>query len=380
MEDSGNLADLEAKIATLERSEFQLKMQVFYLHKKLSESSQNANEDEDLSVSSVNLMEDRSVDVLTLREDLDYAKRRIVDLESEVLQLQLLRDNEALEYQKLMQLQPSTDVTLLEDSRRREREVAKTIAEHDGALIAQLQSELATLQTQHDRDVTLVEDCTSRLADAMEQVEAKDLELLELRTSVADLTKKVGILTDTARQQEQLLSDVSLRQAAQLRSEATDAELEGNRIEIASLKEQLELQKTTNAIQTEALVQLRAVASEMGQFENDELSRLGAELGLCHVEKDRAQLAVQKLEHENLVLQRQLNALKGLSVDPVLVSALTTEATGGVASVSSFSADASDNVLATSTSAALVLKSRSNEGVVAPVPPQVDTRILENYR
>lgn len=322
-------------------------------------------------------MEDRSVDVLTLREDLDYAKRRIVDLESEVLQLQLLRDNEALEFQKLMQLQPSTDVALLEDSRRREREVAKTIAEHDGALITQLQSDLATLQTQHDRDVTLVEDCTSRLADAMEQVETKDLELLELRSSVADLTKKVGILTDTARQQEQLLSDVSLRQSMQLQSEATEAELESHRIEIASLKEQLELQKTTNSIQTEALVQLRAVASEMGQFENDELSRLGAELGQCHVDKDRAQLAVQKLEHENLVLQRQLNALKGLSVDPVLVSALATDATGGVASVSSFSADANDSVLAAS--AVAILKSRSNDGVVNQAP-QIDPRILDNYR
>jgi hypothetical protein len=374
MEDSGNLADLEAKIATLERSEFQLKMQVFYLHKKLSEGVQSAEDDEDQSVINVNILEDRSVDILALREDLEYSRRRIVDLESEVLQLQLLRDNEAIEFQKLMQMQPSTDVALLEDSRRREREVAKTIAEHDEALISQLQSDIATLQSQHVSDVALVEDCTSRLSAQIEKVDAKDTEIEELRCKLSDMTIKVGILTDTARQQEQLLSEVTSQQVSQAQSEIVHAELETLKIENSSLKDLLERQKTTTAIQAEALVQLRKVASEMGQFENGELSRLGAELSQCHDEKEAAQLTTQKLQHENLVLQKQLNDLKGLNgieLDSVPASLVSST------SVVPIPSNSGNNAF---TPAAYSLgESASSEVSVVDVP-KVDPKILDNYR
>lgn len=369
MEDSGSLEDLLAKIAKLERNEFQLKMEIFYLHKKLADGTQSLEENEDQSLSSFNVMDDRSIDFLALREDLELSKQKITELESEVLQLQLLRENEGLEYQRLLQMQPSVDIAMLEESRRREREVAKSVAEHDGAVIAQLQSDLATLQSQHESDVTLVEDCTARLAAQMELGEHKDNELTELRSSVAELTKRVAILTDTARQQEQLLSEVSIHQAVQSNNEALSVELESYRIENASLKDQLERQKATNSIQTEALMQLRTVATEMGKFENEEFTRLGAELSQCHSERESAQLAVQRLEHEKNVLQRQLNELKELH--PLGERLGTTSIITSAAVSPSAVVNIPDFVD--------VPKNHSVEAGVVDVP-SVDPRILDNYR
>eukprot|EP01032_Pedospumella_encystans_P026691 gene26691-30163_t len=371
MEDTGSLEDLLAKIAKLERNEFQLKMEVFYLHKKLADAH-SVEENEDQSIASFN-MDDRSIDFLALREDMEVSRQRIVELESEVLQLQLLRENEGLEFQRLLQMQPSADIAMLEESRRREREVARSVAEHDGALIAQLQSDLATLQTQHESDVTLVEDCTARLAAQMELNASKDAELAESRNMVMELTKKVAILTDTARQQEQILSDVSIHQAIQSNNEAVSVELESYKIENASLKEQLERQKAANMIQTEALTQLRTVATEMGKFENEEFTRLGAELSQCHSDRETAQLAVQRLEHEKNVLQKQLNELKGLHPSNedqgVTSSTLTTSSTAATASPSAKQQD--NSVTATLTE---IARSRS------PEIPTVDPRILDNYR
>ena len=372
MEDTGSLEDLLAKIAKLERNEFQLKMEVFYLHKKLADGAHGVEENEDQSIASFN-MDDRSIDFLALREDMEVSRQRIVELESEVLQLQLLRENEGLEFQRLLQMQPSADIAMLEESRRREREVARSVAEHDGALIAQLQSDLATLQTQHESDVTLVEDCTARLAAQMELNASKDAELAESRNTVMELTKKVAILTDTARQQEQILSDVSIHQAIQSNNEAVSVELESYKIENASLKEQLERQKAANMIQTEALTQLRTVATEMGKFENEEFTRLGAELSQCHSDRETAQLAVQRLEHEKNVLQKQLNELKGLHP--------TNEdhgATSSTLATSSAAAAFSPSAIQQGNSVAATLTEIARS--YSPEIPSVDPRILDNYR
>eukprot|EP01039_Chlorochromonas_danica_P007429 gene7429-8216_t len=97
MKNSSNLNELEAKIATLERSNFDLKLQLHYLNKKYA----NATNNPDITGPEVNInvIEDRSADILGLREELDYAKKRILELESEILQIQLVRDKEKTEYQ-----------------------------------------------------------------------------------------------------------------------------------------------------------------------------------------------------------------------------------------------------------------------------------------
>jgi hypothetical protein len=297
---SDNLSEQEEKIASLERANFDLKMQVFYLNKKIADGAGAGDADQDIV--NLNVIEDRSVDILALREELEVAKRRIEELESELIQVQLIRDNEALEYQKLLQNQPSSDITLLEDSRRREREIAKTIAEHDAALISQLRQEIDSLQVQHERDVALVEDCTARLAKQMEVFELTSGDLARLREQNNELHSRVTVLTDTARQQEHLLTEVN--------SHRIDPQMHDLlRRENVQLKEQVERQKASLANQADALSKLGITASQ----ESHELIRLATELDVCCTARDEATLAQQKLKYENDVLRAQLYELKSIS-------------------------------------------------------------------
>ncbi|KAJ1405510.1 hypothetical protein B484DRAFT_404431, partial [Ochromonadaceae sp. CCMP2298] len=69
---------------------FSLKMQLFYLNKKIEGRTP---EEDDASTS---IVEDRSADILILREENEHLRRQAVDLESEILQLQLMRENDAV--------------------------------------------------------------------------------------------------------------------------------------------------------------------------------------------------------------------------------------------------------------------------------------------
>jgi hypothetical protein len=295
-----SLSDQEAKIASLERANFDLKMQVFYLNKKISDGAL-AESDPDQAAINVNLIEDRSVDIIGLRDELEFAKNRIEELESEVFQLQLIRDNEALEYQKLLQTQPSNDISLLEESRRRERDIAKTIAEHDAALISKLRLEVDSLQQQHERDSKLVEDCTERLTNQMEIQEVTNAELERLREANTELSDKVTVLTDTARQQERLLTEAT--------SSRIDPQVHDLlRKENTQLKEQVERQKTAIAHQAEALSKLSTASAE----ESQDMIRLATELDVCCTARDDAVLQSQRLKYENEVLRVQLHELKSI--------------------------------------------------------------------
>lgn len=296
-----NLSEQEEKIAALERANFDLKMQVFYLNKKIADGGGAV--DDGQNAVNINVIEDRSAEIMSLKEELVVARHRIEELQSELLQLQLIRDNEAIEYQKLLHNQPSSDITLLEDSRRREREIAKTIAEHDAALIAQLRQEADSLQVQHERDVKLVEDCTARLAKQMEVFEVTSAELGRIREENQELLNKVTVLTDTARRQEQLLAE------AQATNNRIDPQLHDLlRRENAQLKEQVERQKVSIANQAEALSKLGVSSSQ----ESQELIRLATELDVCCTARDEALLAQQKLKYENDVLRTQLYELKSI--------------------------------------------------------------------
>lgn len=302
MEDGGNLAEMGEKIAALERSEFDLKMQIFYLKQKLSEQQADGEQ----GVINVNMIEDRSVDILALRDDLEFSRQRIAELESEVLQLQLTRDNDALEYQKLMLAQPSADVALLEESRKREREIAKTLADHDTALIAKLQADIDSLQLQHEQDASLLEDCTARLAVQTEITQSKDAEIDRLQSEVAELSVKVSVLTDTARQQEQVLASA---EQAKIELSKLQLDLTASRQENVSLTDQITRQEGLMATQADSLAYLR---SEVARKENGELLRISAELSQALDERDEAVLNSQRVQYDNEVLRKQLGELRSI--------------------------------------------------------------------
>ena len=288
------LSDLQTKIESLERANFDLKMQVFYLNKKISDGVALSDETDQSNIN-VNLIEDRSADIIALREELDFSKRRTEELESELFQLQLLRDNEALEYQKMLQSQPSIDITILEESRRREREVAKTVAEHDAQLIAKLRNEIDSLEKQHDRDVKLVEDCTARLTSQMEQSEETNTEITNLREQNNELQNKISVLMETAKQQEQQLTNNNITE--QLKHENIQ------------LKEQIERQKISIANQTAALNKLGSESAN----ESDEIIRMSSELETCYIAKDNAIQQQERLKYENDVLRVQIYELKSVN-------------------------------------------------------------------
>lgn len=196
-----NLSEYEAKVAALERSNFDLKMQVYYLDKKYSDTKNNETID-----TTNTTLESSNFKILELEEETEYSKRKIVELESEILQLQLLRENDAQEYQKSSKLINANQFPILEESRKRERDVAKAVAEHDAALIAKLQSELENLQLEHKKDIELIDECTARLAQQMEIVKLKEDEITNLKKVNAEIVQNMDILSDTARHQELLLS------------------------------------------------------------------------------------------------------------------------------------------------------------------------------
>lgn len=173
---AANLNELESKISTLERANFDLKLQLHYLNKKhAGEVNPSASGPE----VNINVIEDRSIDVLSLREEVEYSKRRILELESELLQSQLARDKEKNEYAKALQVRPP-ESAVVEDNRRREREVAMAIAEHDALLIAKLRSELEASGRQRENDKKLID-------DLLTQVDGKDEEIGKLMVTVRDL-------------------------------------------------------------------------------------------------------------------------------------------------------------------------------------------------
>ena len=297
-----SLSEQEEKIATLERTNFDLKLQVYYLNRKIADGAAQHDIDPDQATVNLHLNEDINSDILTLKDDLELANRRIEELESELLQLQLLRDNEALEYQKLLQNQPSSDISLLEETRKRDHDVAKTIAEHDAQLINKLRLEIESMQHQHERDVKLVEDCTARLASQMEIFEATTGDMIRIREENAELLSKIAVLTDTARQQELLLSEASANRIDPKVHEVI-------RKENSQLKEQLEKQKASISNQSEMLRRLGSVAST----ESQEMIRLATELDVCYTARDDAILQQQKLQYENDVLRMQLHELKSIN-------------------------------------------------------------------
>ncbi|RYG94811.1 hypothetical protein EON65_56910, partial [archaeon] len=183
MKPAANINELETKIQTLERVNFDLKLQLHYLNKKYAGAvNPNATGPE----VNVHVLEDRSVDILSLREELEYAKKRILELESELLQVQLLRDRERSEYQKALQHRPPE---IMEENRRREREVSLAIAEHDAILIAKLRGELEGLGVEMESNKKLIE-------TLKDQLENKEIEVSSLQEAKKRLESEVDKLEE----------------------------------------------------------------------------------------------------------------------------------------------------------------------------------------
>ena len=347
MDESATVNEMENKISALERSNFDLKMQLFYLNKKYEGLVTDGDNPEDSML--VNVVEDKSSDVLALREEIEYYQRKVAELEANNLQLQLLRDNESLEYQKVLKLQPNENFAVLEEGRKREREVAKAVAEHDASLIKRLQAEIETLQAQRAGDKKLVDDCTAKLAAQVDATQDREASLAKMHAANLELKSQIDVLTDVARHQELLLSSqndiiTSTHYSSQGNAAnrggigATAAaaasaaahyplyaqqqplgaaaggpspayfpaeEVEGLRRENILLRDQLQKQSSAIMNQAEILSKLRVSTAGMSAMELSEAARLTGELDSCLAELEKTRQKCTRLEAENEALLRQ---------------------------------------------------------------------------
>lgn len=189
---NSNIKDMETKISSLERANFDLKLRLHYLNKKYVNNEGNEFDDG---------YENGQGDIATLREENEYSKRRIVDLESELLQLQLLRDREASEFQKALKLK-SPDIIQFEENRKREREVAQAIAEHDAALIAKLQEEVTNYQESTLQDKAVINTMNGEIAHLRSMLDEKEKQLNDYKERNKYLTTKNEELEDKVRRLE----------------------------------------------------------------------------------------------------------------------------------------------------------------------------------
>jgi DNA repair exonuclease SbcCD ATPase subunit len=190
---SGNLKDMETKINSLERANFDLKLKLHYLNKKYANAGENAPGPDDPS--NRMMMGDTQVDIIAIREENEYSKRRIIELESELLQLQLIRDREAAEFQKALKMK-APNHQQAEENRKREREVAMAIAEHDAALIKKLQEETSLLQKQREKDKELIDTLTNDLSRTKLLLDEREKEIEDLKTKNKDLQLKIELLKE----------------------------------------------------------------------------------------------------------------------------------------------------------------------------------------
>lgn len=308
MNSSGNsLNELEAKLSNLERANFDLKMQLYYLNKKYAEV-QSQSQDNDGSTS---IAEQIAPRLLAINLKDEYFKLRVVELESEIRNLQLLRESDNAEYQRTLHSKPHDSFAIIDESRRRERDAVKVIAEHDANLISKLRSEICKLESIHENDQRLLDELTSTLSQQIEQQESKDSELEVLRCTVAELKSKVVLLVDTAMHQEQVISGLQSSRSSPTRSLAMDsstvAELDALKQENASLRGQVERQNASILNQSEAINRLETSTSTILFCDEEEMKLLKQDLVRARNDKVQLQQLLRSSQKELEDLQ-QTNA------------------------------------------------------------------------
>lgn len=212
MRNESHLNELEDKVSTLERANFDLKMQLYYLNKKLSEQKSQHNIDENQEIL-INMIEDNSIDVLTLKVENEAAKRRITELESELLQLQLMRERETEvtnnRYNYSGTPNRPTNTALVDENRKREKEASRAIAEHDSALIQKLRAEIDLLHNRHAKDIQLIDEMAQKVSDQMEATGQKQMEVNICNEKLREQFQTVENLREIMKQQEIQLSKMS---------------------------------------------------------------------------------------------------------------------------------------------------------------------------
>lgn len=326
----GNLHDLEAKIAALEKANFDLKMQLFYRNEKEAENTSKIEADRADDLDDVN---DSKWELMQLKEEQEYSRRRLKELEEEILQLQIIRD---ADIEKAAKSKP-VNMVLIDENRRQEREAAAAIAAHDAAVIKQLQSEIFEIKRQHEIDKQLVNDCAQKLASQLQVIEEKDAMIFNLSGNVDELKKTVsevlqvnnrtggasvdgsqdsGNNGETSQGTNNSTPNKSGQQAGNgnvlfhgmdISHAYYRNEIDRLRNENDIMRDQLRTQREALNNQQEALLKVNRTTHEMRvHLESAEITRLQNELDKCLDEKEALVLRNQVLEGELTTARTEL--------------------------------------------------------------------------
>ena len=204
--------DLEAKVNTLERSNFDLKMQIYYLNEKInappgsSSNGSGISEDTQLDSRAKAVAEDSKSELVALQEQARRQAKRITELELELIQQRSQSSKAALG----QGASSAENAAHLEENRRRERSAMQAIAEHDAAMIAQLQETLTLLEQQHAGDQALTSQCADKISRLVAELAVKDQALAAQAESVQRLQVQVDSLDIRVKQQDMMLLQKSI--------------------------------------------------------------------------------------------------------------------------------------------------------------------------
>jgi hypothetical protein len=208
----------EDKLNKSDSDNFDAKLQAYYSNKK-SDNDNTQRKQNPLFFDSENLslfIEDHCVDTIALREANNSMRRRITDLNSELIELKVKKDieNPKLLVEVGQKSSPVSNtssstglVSHIDENRRRERQAQLAIAEHDANLIRLLETEMINLETQHEVDENSVRDNTQRIAHLLQENEEKDLRLAYNDAATLRLDVQIKNLSDQLKSHELLLEN-----------------------------------------------------------------------------------------------------------------------------------------------------------------------------
>mmetsp|Transcript_22228 Transcript_22228/g.30603 ORF Transcript_22228/g.30603 Transcript_22228/m.30603 type:complete len:325 (+) Transcript_22228:19-993(+) len=239
--ESANLKEMEYKITTLERINFDLKMQLFYLNENKNNANGNSNLNrESNSYDDFEDQSDENMEILILRGEIESLKRKIEDLEMEN---QTLKLKEAEKYQRLLKAKPYEAIL---DNHKKEREEALAIAQHDAAFIYKLQQDIIKIQAQHAKDIVNYQELQLKLNEKSNLLLEKEEIIVQLTSFNSSMKQQLEILTEKSKYHELVLRSNGWNGSTLSSSESKSDKNTTSDITYSELQKQLNLLRREN--------------------------------------------------------------------------------------------------------------------------------------
>lgn len=338
----GNLNELDHKTNNLERQNFDLKMQIYYLNQKLKAYHEDPDRFNQEQVD-----EKSHSDIKILKDENTNFKNRINELEFHLDQMKC-KDNSNISdcFAKISSKQQHSQQ--IEENRKSERHVSLLIAQQDATMIKKLEKEVCDHKLQQEKYLEIINANDAQISmlvkekehlkillDEEVKISQKSLETINhlsedilkqsdkfLKAEKKELEKRLerekldkesinqlyleevkkneilqnrnAFLCDALGQFDELFADDKAAEQC-LASPTHGTTLSGRRLsdkEVRALQEEhhrlqsdLREERMQSAAQLAALEKVRQSAEELGLLEAEEIGRLEAELDRCLEEK-----------------------------------------------------------------------------------------------